>query len=60
MEKPIKRCPICDGVCRVSEQKKAYAVICPVCGNASPTKTTRPAAITSHNKIGYRLHKQLL
>lgn len=60
MEKPIKRCPLCDGDCRVTGAGKKYAVLCTRCGNESPTKTTRPAAINSHNKTGYRLHKQLL
>ena len=60
MEKPIKPCPICDGVCQVSGESRAYAVSCQFCGNVSPTKTSRSAAITCHNNIGYRLHKQLL
>ena len=60
MEKPIKPCPICAGACRISGGGKKYAVICTRCGNESPTRSTRPAAINSHNHSGFRLHKQLL
>lgn len=60
MDKPIKPCPICAGACRVSGGGKKFAVICTRCGNESPTKSTRPAAINSHNHSGFRLHKQLL
>lgn len=60
MDKPIKQCPLCDGDCRVTGSGKKHAVICIVCGNESPTKTTRTAAINCHNNTGYRLHKQLL
>ncbi|MEO1815027.1 MAG: hypothetical protein ABGU93_05475 [Acetobacterium sp.] len=60
MEKTIKRCPLCDGVCRLSGAGKKHAVVCSSCGNESPPKTTPAAAINSHNQTGYRLHKQLL
>lgn len=60
MEKPIKRCPLCDAVCQLSGAGKKYAVVCPSCGNESPTRSSRQAAINSHNQTGYRLHKQLL
>lgn len=60
MEKAIKPCPLCDSVCQLSGGARKYAVVCTSCGNESATKTTPAAAINSHNKTSYRLHKQLL
>ncbi|MGV8907119.1 MAG: hypothetical protein ACOH15_11030 [Acetobacterium sp.] len=62
MEKPIKPCAICNGVCQVKtvyDPGKKYGVVCMSCGNESLIKANRPAAINAHNKIGYRVHKTL-
>lgn len=63
MEKPIKPCVLCQGECNVItvyEPRKKYGVVCSHCGNESELKSTPNAAITIHNKTGYRVHKVLL
>ena len=63
MEKPIKPCELCQGDCIVKtvyEPGKKYGVVCNSCGNESEAKTTRNAAINTHNKTGYRVNKVFL
>lgn len=62
MEKVLKKCELCKGMCIVGtvfEPGKKYRAVCTNCGNESGIKTTRAAAINVHNKTSYRIHKTL-
>ncbi|MBC3901445.1 hypothetical protein GH811_17735 [Acetobacterium malicum] len=63
MEKAIKPCSICNGLCDVKtvfEPQKKYCVTCTVCGNETDPKPTRNAAINCHNKTSFKSIKTLL
>jgi len=63
MEKAIKPCSICKGVCvpaTVFEPQKKYIVSCTICGNETDPKPTRSAAINCHNKTNFNVIKSLL